>query len=977
MDDQNLAPRETQLTDAKQFPSFSSFPTEIASKTSFPVFSSFPKQVLNDQKTIKAKVSKKESKKKSKKSKRERIDVEMEDGELLDYFIDRIGDTKNSIYHAIRDSTIPVYKRKHDLIDDGWKISGMSRHQLIIKQVNDSTSVKSRIRYREFKTLPDTKLIRLFSRNSENNVRDPLNINFIPIPDTELISNETQDFYHDLEFQKKCSECDKLIHEDPENVANWIKFLDLQDTLLATATKETRSSIQKRVYEKKLAIVEKALDSLPDSEKLLELYMTLLEESLDSKALLKKWDTVLMQYPDSFLLWKKYLDYRTSNPISFQLSSMLELFDECLDTLSKADKGPERDSNLIYIFTRLCEMLKQSGFIEKAIACFQALIEFNLFCPPDYSKRSFYDKLELFEVFWDSECPRFGDKDAKGWANSLSIMDTGVVSTIPNIDVSEFDDIEDDYKRWYVCETHIGFSQWLPVRGSVDENIDDPFQAVLFDDIRFFLFELTCKQQMQELISHFLSICGVSTLQTISSSSDFTQDAFIHGELLNEHILTSFLMPTELSVSFPFRFNPQQVDLLYGNERTWPSSFTSDDIKVMRLTHCNQIEVVLEILKQSFDKFQLTTYCLYLLWINYKLSPGLAEKMAKSLLKTLPMCLPLWNMYAQIVLNIKGVEKSRKIYQTTLAMFKSFPKEYQKDVDIIYKHLAILEWKAGNNEKSIQILVAYTELSSIDMEPVSPIQLLKAKKFYTSHIDICLTTMDSNPNDFDKSMETGLCIIYNGALLELLTHGLDSAITFYNEIISRVNAGTLLEELLHQNLVNLVCESLEIATSFKPSVLRNVLEKALDSFPYNTLFLTMFGWNEGRTKLDNRVRGFVNRHLASHPSQSLSTFAIWTELHQRSSPNASVIRSLLTDALNTHGKFSISLWCLAIEFEIQAKEQEKAKLLFYQAISNLPWCKNLYMMAFNRLRDVFTELELDSLLELMEEKELRISHSLK
>ena len=69
----------------------------------------------------------------------------------------------------------------------------------------------------------------------------------------------------------------------------------------------------------------------------------------------------------------------------------------------------------------------------------------------------------------------------------------------------------------------------------------------------------------------------------------------------------------------------------------------------------------------------------------------------------------------------------------------------------------------------------------------------------------------------------------------------------------------------------------------------------------------------------------------------------------------------------------MQLWFLAIENEIIRNDTFKAKSLFFQAIGHCPWSKDLYMLPFNRLRSAFSEQELQDIIGIMEEKEVRIS----
>ena len=59
--------------------------------------------------------------------------------------------------------------------------------------------------------------------------------------------------------------------------------------------------------------------------------------------------------------------------------------------------------------------MKQAGHTEKAVSFLQAQLEFNLFCPDVLRTASHKERLEFFEMFWDSGTPRLGEQGAVGW----------------------------------------------------------------------------------------------------------------------------------------------------------------------------------------------------------------------------------------------------------------------------------------------------------------------------------------------------------------------------------------------------------------------------------------------------------------------------------------------------------------------------------------------------------------------------------
>ena len=67
------------------------------------------------------------------------------------------------------------------------------------------------------------------------------------------------------------------------------------------------------------------------------------------------------------------------------------------------------------IVASYCFFLKETGLKEKALTTVQALLEFNLFCPPTLKHSSREDKMAAFEEYWESSCAKLGFQGCCGW----------------------------------------------------------------------------------------------------------------------------------------------------------------------------------------------------------------------------------------------------------------------------------------------------------------------------------------------------------------------------------------------------------------------------------------------------------------------------------------------------------------------------------------------------------------------------------
>jgi hypothetical protein len=79
-----------------------------------------------------------------------------------------------------------------------------------------------------------------------------------------------------------------------------------------------------------------------------------------------------------------------------------------------------------------------------------------------------------------------------------------------------------------------------------------------------------------------------------------------------------------------------------------------------------------------------------------------------------------------------------------------------------------------------------------------------------------------------------------------------------------------MRELAHQMQVELLVKlSQAPSTLLKPALLRRALEEGLLEFPTNTLLLSIYGWSEGRYRMEGRIRRFLNEHSSRYACMCL------------------------------------------------------------------------------------------------------------
>ena len=325
------------------------------------------------------------------------------------------------------------------------------------------------------------------------------------------------------------------------------------------------------------------------------------------------------------------------------------------------------------------------------------------------------------------------------------------------------------------------------------------------------------------------------------------------------------------------------------------------------------------------------------------------------MLKGDPMNLALWNVYAQLVYKLKGAEEARKIYYKVLSMYHAFPPSHQIGVSAIYFQLALIEWTSLRSSAVISCLVAFAEKKPLNSQHLPSIDRINSAKTVLveavfDEFELFRGKGDAVQNKHSEEMETLLYLVKNAASLHYFTQDQNGQVIvdLYTKAIEFSAPQSLFRERLYQMQVELLV--LAMKSQFKPVLLRNVLEAGLIEFPTNTLLLGVYGMTEGKSRLDARMRRFLNDHIHRYlfflivestfntfrsPSHILHLFSIWTEIHQTNSPNPAIIKSRIQSATQSQPT-NPTLWILAMTYE---ENPGKQKQLFYQAIANCPFSK--------------------------------------
>ncbi|KAJ3144256.1 Protein nrde2 [Geranomyces variabilis] len=676
--------------------------------------------------------------------------------QTADFYTDRRGDKQNLLFAKSDTYAMPSYRRWGDFIigaSTNWRIDhGASRknRDLVVttRTARDSSTTGlgiGKARYQDFKRLlqaPATiTLERLQNETSSSDTADFIGF-ALPSAPTAGLHAEPVILNENADYTRKTASLNNKLRENPKDLQSWLDLVALQDELVVAARQDGKKSgggIRAAVYEKQQAIYERALRELPQDESLRCGYMRVCQETWDTTALLTKWDHVLKLHGHSPILWKQYLDFRQTSYSAFTVSSCLDTYESCIRAINLGPRSnmsaQQREDLLLHVFARACTMLAQAGFIERAVGCWQAMIEFSCFVPWAFEGQTFAQRMGMFEEWWEGEAPRFGEAGARGWAGSImgggaannaeGLADSaaGLIPPMPPRATTE-EGGGDAMAAFAAREAYSEFYAWIPRRGAVldddsdkgddaadddDDDDDDPYRTIVFDDVSTLMFAITLRESRARLIHsffHFLSAPFDGGYD--STNAPFWQDALLHSEFAHSAGAARFWPPPDAQkqqhsllalpdaavahpttaklesnpFSIPLKTYPQSATTtLAGQPHTWYQKFTRADAESLQARGYDRAEFVRSAMRlllassggggSGSRAASMVDSAPLLVAFEAGFSVKKAQKVGKALLKDDRDNLVVWNAYAQLEVARGKHDEARKVYKAALTSCRS------------------------------------------------------------------------------------------------------------------------------------------------------------------------------------------------------------------------------------------------------------------------------------------------------------------
>ncbi|MBN3294897.1 NRDE2 protein, partial [Amia calva] len=630
----------------------------------------------------------------------------------------------------------------------------------------------------------------------------------------------------------KVEEFNRKLRENPGDAQTWMEFVRFQDELtnrpnpftVTESESERGKKSLKVTLEKKIAILDRAIESNAGSVELKLARLELCKELWEPSTLLKEWKKLVFLHPNNTELWKQYLLFSQSQFSTFTVSKVNSIYGKCLTTLSAVHDGcmvshpslPGTEEALLAIFLQQCQFLRQTGHSEKAVSLFQAILDFTFFKPDSVKDMTTRQQVEFFEPFWDCGEPRVGERGARGWMSWMRQQERGGW-LIPNEPDDDDEDLEDDtevkdktlpkWQIWLDVEASRETRHWLPWRpdkskGQSEEDCEDPDRQVLFDDIGSSMIRLLSPELRFQLLCSFLQFLDIPGER--SYSSPFWSVALDHRSILDggseaaERPLTSVHL-NHVGVSPIGHMTTLDGAKKYSGLCKQGEEFVQNVFEQMMPLFAPEEKSLLSLYWLQYEKLKVIKCLLNKNKKRLKWQGKRSKKLAKKLLKEPENrnSLALWREFAHTEWLIGNTDDSRKVFDTAIAtgLGQGLQSADLCELCLLYAQLEVeaMDGAAvvGAGSPAVYILTKLAEGGSYTgySGQLPPVSILKARKVYENAFVSLLTEVEKVA---DGSVCAGWPMRVVGlvgcfALFQYLTVGIEAANHVYRQAVQMMS----------------------------------------------------------------------------------------------------------------------------------------------------------------------------------------------
>lgn len=371
----------------------------------------------------------------------------------------------------------------------------------------------------------------------------------------------------------------------------------------------------------------------------------------------------------------------------------------------------------------------------------------------------------------------------------------------------------------------------------------------------------------------------------------------------------------------------------------------------------------------------LTEYFFAFEWRN---EPDSIKKIAKLFLKRHASSLVLYNAYGMIEWAQGNKEVGNGVFSAALNMASKMQiLEERADTILLWKTWAWLSLEEQDNGTALRRLLQITDDRG-ESTTIGPANLLRVKQLLLASRDDCLSSGDTDHAVIYVECQALLEYLSSTSITEMqvgnqgnITSALEVYTSFSETLVGRNLATAHCHEILLQSASRLIHHHAKIGPC-KSAVIRKHMTSYLSYFPYNTIFLSLYEFNESRMRINRRVHNLLMRTVLTPENDTLTSrlFAIQYEINQATSIHS--VRAEFEHAVSSPVSKGVpGLWKLYVLYCFQ-NFPNNAQDVWHRAFRACPWAKELYLVGFENKGLLGGFSELHGMWKIMGEKELRV-----
>ncbi|KAL8744759.1 MAG: hypothetical protein Q9190_003029 [Brigantiaea leucoxantha] len=565
---------------------------------------------------------------------------------------------------------------------------------------------------------------------------------------SEKRSSESSEM-HTSYFKKRKTLLD-AVESNTASFDAWLNLINLQDEALDYPDNlrpqgRTMAEVQSNA-EIKILLYQKAIKNVQDThsqETLVQGMMRAGADVWEASELSKKWRKTLRQYPNSIKLRIGYLDYIQSAP-SAEFSQVRQAFYDLLSLLKEqrsASLQVDHDDlylTQLYAVLRMTLFMREGGFMEHAIAVWQALLEYEFYKPTELRDSSSEILHSRFKEFWNSEAPRIGEPDARGWLHFSTEDEIPAQSQEHTMVVDS--ELSGLFQKWAEIEHAHYVDSRRPARTVDHTSENDPYRIVLFSDIEVSLFDSPSALGRQVLVDTLLCFCHLPpylSWPSCNRSRLWFRDQYAHnGNLYNYQTpllpglyksgdpLESLQGRSRDTIHSPFNFPIPDyhftLDTLLPTHGSWFSVFEFWNKDTFTSTGPVIPSWIRLVLKAILATGEIGDFLVdYYLAFEINLSPETVQKTAKSLLRAQPSSLRLYNIYSRIEYCLGNTDVAEKVLQKALSLKDKVAENMQHNAISLCRTQLWQQLESDESEEALEGLVRFSTPSVNNLTSVA------------------------------------------------------------------------------------------------------------------------------------------------------------------------------------------------------------------------------------------------------------------